>query len=386
MNRIGWCYKEMDWKIPLFKMAWDETDIAAVNSVIRSGMNWAAGTVIAEFEKKIAAYVGTKYAVTLNSGTSALHAVLAAYGVGPGDEVIVPSFTFIATANAPLFLGAKPVFADIEEESFGLDARDVERKITDRTRVILPIHYGGLPCRMDGLMRVARKHGLPLIDDAAEAMGAAINNQKVGSIGEAAILSFCQNKVITTGEGGAVVTNLPDVCQRLELLRSHGRSEASAYFTSTGPADYITLGYNFRMSSITAALGLSQLNRIDKIIALRREKAGYLTAKLKGIPGLTVPSTPADSFNVYQMFPVRISSGPSRRDMLKNFLAEKGIMSRVYFEPVHLTQFYRRRFGYQGGELPVTEKIASEILNLPIYPDITLDDMDYIAAAIAAFS
>lgn len=375
----------MNWKIPLFKMAWDETDIVAVNDIIRSGMNWAAGPIIAEFEKKIASYVGTKYAVTTNSGTSALHAVLAAYGVGPGDEVIVPSFTFIATANAALFLGAKPVFADIEEESFGLDAADIERKITDRTRIILPIHYGGCPCRLDNLMQVAKEHELVLIEDAAEALGAEINGKKVSSIGDAAILSFCQNKVITTGEGGAVVTNSPDICERLQLVISHGRSEASAYFTSTGPADYITLGYNFRMSSVTAALGASQLTRIDKLIAQRRKKAAYLAEKLSGIKGLTIPITPAGSFNVCQMFPVRVADGAPRRDALKDYLTEKGIMSRVYFDPVHLTLFYRRRFGYRGGELPVTEKLAGEILNLPIYPDITRGEMDYIAASCKAF-
>jgi len=375
----------MDWKIPLFKMAWDETDVAAVNGVIRSGMNWAAGPAVDEFEKKIAAYVGTKYAVTTNSGTSALHAVLAAYGVGPGDEVIVPSFTFIATANAPLFLGAKPVFADIEEASFGLDAGDVERKITGRTRIILPIHYGGLPCRMDDLMKVANEHKLPLIEDAAEALGATIRGKKVGSIGDSAILSFCQNKVITTGEGGAVVTNSPEICRRLELIRSHGRRESNAYFDSTEPADYVTLGYNFRMSTITAALGVAQLDRIDKIIALRREKAAYLATKLAGVKGLIVPETPIDSFNVYQMFPVRIAGAAKRRDALKDFLAKKGIMSRVYFDPVHLSLFYRQRFGYQGGELPVTEKIAGEVLNLPVYPDITHDEIDYIAASVAAF-
>jgi perosamine synthetase len=375
----------MDWKIPLFKMAWDETDIAAVSSVIRSGMSWAAGPAVSEFERKIAAYIGTKYAVTTNSGTSALHAVLAAYGIGPGDEVIVPSFTFIATANAPLFLGATPVFADIEEETFGLDTRDVERKITKKTRAILPIHYGGVPCRLDALMRVARGHKLPLIEDAAEALGAEISGQKVGSIGDAAILSFCQNKVITTGEGGAVVTNSPEICRRLELIRSHGRAESNNYFTSTGTADYVTLGYNFRMSTITAALGVAQIDRIDNIIAMRRAKALYMAAKLSGINGLVVPPTPLDSFNVYQMFPVRVADGAKKRDALKGFLEKKSIMSRVYFDPVHLTLFYRQKFGYTGGELPVTEKIAGEVLNLPMYPDITHDEIDYIAASVAAF-
>jgi perosamine synthetase len=375
----------MEWKIPLFKMAWDESDIAAVSGVIRSGMGWAAGPAISEFETKIAAYVGTKYAVTTNSGTSALHAVLSAYGVGPGDEVIVPSFTFIATANAPLFLGAKPVFADIEEMTFGLDARDVERKITGRTAVILPIHYGGLPCRINDLKMIATRYGLPLIEDAAEALGAEINGMKAGSIGDAAILSFCQNKIMTTGEGGAILTSSPDICQRLELIRSHGRRESNAYFATTEPADYITLGYNFRMSSITAALGIAQINRIEQLIARRRAKAAYLATKLACIEGIIVPATPSDSLNVYQMFPVRVAEGAPRRNALKDFLAAKGIMSRVYFDPVHLTPFYRQSFGYRGGELPVTEKLAGEVLNLPIYPDITYDEIDYISAAIAAF-
>lgn len=375
----------MDWKIPLFKMDWAESDVTAVNNVIRSGMGWAAGPPVSEFEQKIASYIGTRYAVTANSGTSALHAVLAAYGLGPGDEVIVPSFTFIATANAPLFLGAKPVFADIEEATLGLDARDVERKITSRTRVIMPVHYGGMPCRLNELLALARRHGLPLIEDAAEAMGAAIDGKKAGSLGDAAILSFCQNKIIATGEGGAVVTSSPGVYQRLELIRSHGRRESHSYFTSTAPADYITLGYNFRMSSITAALGLSQLNRIDEIISRRREKALYLASRLSGINGLSLPETPTGSFNVFQLFPVRVAGGAPRRNALRDSLASKGIMSRVYFEPVHLSSFYRERFGYQGGELPVTEKIAGEILNLPMYPAITYQELDYIAASVAAF-
>src|SRR3990172_1871375 len=197
----------MDWRIPLFKIYWDRNDVAAVTSIIEKGANWAIGPEIKEFEKAVSEYIGVKYAVAVNSGTSALHVVLAAHGIGPGDEVIVPAFTFIATANAPLFVGAKPVFADIEEKTFGLDAADVEKKITPRTKAILPIHYGGCPCLIDELKEVAARHKLLLIEDAAEALGAAVNDRKVGSIGDIGILSFCQNKLVTTGEGGAVVTN-----------------------------------------------------------------------------------------------------------------------------------------------------------------------------------
>ncbi|MFH1640325.1 MAG: DegT/DnrJ/EryC1/StrS family aminotransferase [Chloroflexota bacterium] len=375
----------MGQRVPLFKIYWDEEDIASVSETIRQGMNWAAGPAVAEFESRLADYVETKYAVTCNSGTSALHMVIAACDVGPGDEVIVPSFTFIATANAPFFLGARPVFADIEEKTFGLDAEDVERRITPRTKAIMPIHFAGCPCRITELKRVAEKHGLPLIEDAAEALGALICGRKTGSIGDAAILSFCQNKVITTGEGGAVVTNSREIYEKLRLVRSHGRQETHDYFASSEAMDYITLGYNFRMSTITASLGLSQLRKVERLINLRREKAAYLTSKLSAIEEISIPATPDDSFHVYQMYPVRIKGGKTVRDNLRDYLAGKGIASRVYFEPVHLTLFYRRKFGYRGGELPVTERVSDEILSLPMYPGITRDDMDNVAGEVQAF-
>ncbi|MFC1953263.1 DegT/DnrJ/EryC1/StrS family aminotransferase, partial [Chloroflexota bacterium] len=197
----------MNWRIPLFKIYWDKEDTNTVNVAITRGMGWAVGPEVTEFEEKLSQYLDIKYCLTFNSGTSALHAILLAYGIGPGDEIIVPSFTFIATANVALFVGAKPVFADIEEVTLGLDVEDVERKITSKTKAILPIHFAGCPCQIDGLKRVAKKNNLLLIEDAAEALGADINGTKVGSIGDSAILSFCQNKLISTGEGGAVVTN-----------------------------------------------------------------------------------------------------------------------------------------------------------------------------------
>ncbi len=372
--------------IPLFKIYWDEADIAQVNQVIRSGMNWAGGSTIADFEAKLAWYVGTRYAVAFNSGTSALHAVMLAYGFGAGDEVIVPSFTFIATVNAPLFVGAKPVFADIEETTFGLDAGDVAKRITRRTRAVMPIHYGGFPCRINELKELAEGSGLVLIEDAAEALGAVLEGRKIASFGSSSVLSFCQNKVITTGEGGAVVTDSKDVYEKLGLIRSHGRAGCDLdYFSSSKDADYIALGYNFRMSTMSAALGLAQLEKIDKIIQMRCAKANYLTRKLSGVKGLVLPVMPDDSFGVYQMFPVRVAEGRVVRDRLKDYLASKGIASRVYFEPVHLTDFYARKFGSKGVSLPVTEKVSGEVLCLPIYPTLTQAEMDYIAEEIKNF-
>lgn len=375
----------MTWDIPLFKIYWDDKDIAAVTQAISKGMNWATGPSILEFEERLALYIGNRHAVVFNSGTSALHAVLAANGIGENDEVIVPSFTFIATANAPLFVGATPVFADIELETYGLDPVDVESKITARTKAILPIHYGGCPCLIKELRHVADRHGLLLIEDAAEAFGADIKGNKVGTFGDASVLSFCQNKVITTGEGGAVLTKSKQIHDRLKLLRSHGRLETEDYFTSTNKQDYIELGYNFRMSHILAALGIAQLDKVDRIIDMRRSNADYMNQKLRHIEGVEIPSVPRGFRHVYQMYTVRLKGGSDLRDRLMKHLASKGIMSKVYFEPVHLSQFYRQKFGYRGGELPVTEKAASEALTLPMYPQLTNEEMDYIAEQIAIY-
>jgi len=370
------------WKVPLFKIYWDEEDIEAVNEALRRGINWAVGPGITQFEDKLSEYLGVKYCVTFNSGTSALHAILLAYGIGQGDEVIVPSFTFIATANAPLFVGAKPVFADIEEKTFGLDPDDVKRKISKRTKAIIPIDYAGCPCLIEELKEIAQDYNLILIEDAAEALGASINGRKAGAIGDSAILSFCQNKVITTGEGGAVVTNSKEIYERLKLLRSHGRAETADYFSSIEYMDYVTLGYNFRMSNITAALGISQLSKVGKIIEMRRKNAQLMSQKLSHIEEIAVPHPPEGFYHVYQMYTIRMKNG--LRDKLMKYLAERGIMTKVYFYPVHLTQFYENELKYNC-KLPVTENISHQVLTLPMYPTLTEEEIHHIAKEVANF-
>ena len=371
--------------IPLFKIYWDEQDIEKVTSVIRKGMYWATGPEVGGFERKICEYVGVKYSIAVNSGTSALHTILAAYGIGEGDEVIVPSFTFIATANAPLFVGAKPLFVEIEEETYGLDPEDVERKITPKTKAIIPIHYGGSPCRIEELKQIALKHSLILIEDAAESLGATVNGKKVGTFGDCAILSFCAPKAITTGEGGMILTNSRDVYEKAKLICNHGRVETADYFSSAEQMEHITLGYNFRMSTMTAALGVAQMEKIDEIIRKRRGNANYLTESLSKIEAIKTPKKPQGYFHVYQMYTVRLNGGEGVRDRLKEYLVKHGIMSRIYFTPVHLTQFYRQKFGYREGDLPLTEKIASEVLTLPMYPTLTTEETDYIVQQIEDF-
>jgi perosamine synthetase len=374
----------MGWQIPLFKIYWDNADIEMVKDAIQRGMCWAIGPNIERFEQMLLEYVGTKYAVVFNSGTSALHAALLACGIGEGDEVIVPSFTFIATANAPLFVGAKPVFADIEERAYGLDPKDVENRITPKTKAILPIHYGGSPCFIHELKRVAERHNLLLIEDIAESLGATVGGNKAGSFGDCATLSFCANKVITTGEGGAVVTDSAEIYEKLKLIRSHGRAETANYFSSTEYTDYVTLGYNFRMSDITAALGIAQLKKIDKVIEMRRKNAERLSTRLSGIAGIEVPHSPDSFFHIYQMYAIRVKDGQEKRDALLAYLSQKGIMTKVYFHPVHFTRFYQDNLGYKCN-LPVTERISQQVLTLPMYPSLTEDEMNYIADEVAAF-
>lgn len=374
----------MEPKIPLFKIYWDKEDINAVNSVLKRGTYWATGPEIKEFEERIAEYVGAKYAVAFNSGTSALHAILLAYGIKENDEVIVPSFTFISTANSVLFVRAKPIFAEIEPETFGLDIQDVENKITERTKAIIVVHYAGCSCKnIKEIKKIAEKYKLLLIEDAAESLGARVGSQMVGTFGDAAMFSFCQTKVVTTGEGGLVVTNSLDIAQKLKLIVSHGRAEGD-YFSSTDKLDYLTLGYNFRMPTMIAALGISQLKKIDMLIKKRRTIAEKYFMEFSKIKGLKLPIPPNEFLHVYQMYTI-ITENKTIRDKLINYLLENGIMTKVYFSPIHLTKFYKDTSNFKKGDLPKTEDISNRVLTLPIYPNMTEEEINYVIEKIKYF-
>src|SRR2546426_5357814 len=302
-------------KIPLYKIFWDESDAEAVAGAVRKGSDWAIGPNIAEFERIVSEYLGRKYCVAFNSGTSALHAALLALDVSSGAEVIVPSFTFIATANSALFVGAKPVFADIEADTYGLDPQSVENAITKKTRAVIPIHYGGGACKIEELRTLADKHHLALVEDAAESLGASTNRRKVGSFGDVAILSFCGNKVMTSGEGGMATTDSRDVYERLKLVRSHGRLETENYFTSAKMFDYLTLGYNWRMSNIIAALAISQFRKLDKMAGMRRAHAELMSEQLSRSPLITTPAANSQDLHVYQMYTIRLQSNRLREGL-----------------------------------------------------------------------
>ncbi len=367
--------------IPLFKIYNDEDDINNITREIASGKFWAVGPKVAEFEQEIADYIGTKYAIALNSGTSALHALLLAYGIGNGDEVIVPSFTFISTANSPLFVGAKPVFADIETETCGLDPDSVQEKITDKTKAIIPVHYGGCPAKVRELKEIAEDNDLILIEDAAESFGATIGDKQTGTFGDSGILSFCQNKIITTGEGGAVVTDSKEIYEKLNLIRSHGRLESGDYFSSADLFDYIDLGFNWRMSNLTASLGLSQIKKADEIIEKRRKQSNYLNKRIEEeTDKIEIFKVPKNYNHVYQLYSVIAQN----RDDLIKYLGENGISAKIYFDPVHKSSFYKNKLGYDE-KLPVTEQIAEKTITLPMFPDITDAEIDYMANTIGEF-
>ena len=294
------------WKIPLYKIYTDDEDIQLISKIIRRGSDWALGPEIEEFEQAIRDYVGTDYCVTLNSGTSALHATLLAYGLGKGDKIIIPSFSFISTANSILFVNANPVFSDIDETTLGLDPDLLQEKISPSVKAIMPMDYGGISCKIFDIKKFTDENNLILIEDAAESLGSSVNGKKVGSISDSAIFSFCGNKVLTTGEGGAVVTNSKSIYEKIKLIRSHGRQDKINYFNNTQESTYLQLGYNWRMSSITAALGISQINKLDKIIKMRQANAKYISEKLSKHNEITIPKIPEGFKHIFQMYSIRL--------------------------------------------------------------------------------
>ncbi len=373
----------MAWNIPLFKQYWDEEDIEAVKRVIQRGSFWATGPEISLFEERVAALVGKKQALAFKSGTSGLHSVLLAYGI-KGREAIVPSFTFVATASSVVLAGGKPVFAEVELNSYGLDPEDVKERITGKTRAIVPVHYGGGACKeIRALKEIAEDKGLLLIEDAAESFGAELAGQKVGSFGNAAMFSFCQSKAITTGEGGIIVTDDRKVFDRMKLIGSHGRLEQGRdYFSSIEEMDYEQVGYNFRMPTMVAALGISQLAKMEKLAGMRRKNAEYLSSKLSGIDGLRTPKAVEESSHVFQMYTIEVEG---KRNELQQHLAKKGIMSKIYFEPVHLKTAYRKEFNCKQGNLPFTEALSKRVLTLPMYAGMKKEELNYVIESIGDF-
>lgn len=351
-----------------------DDDVRAVADVVRSG-RLALGPKTEEFERLIADYVGVNHAVAASSGTTALHLVVRALGIGPGDEVIVPSFTFAASVNVVLYERATPVFVDIEPDTYNLDPEDLAGKITPRTKAILAVDVFGHPAEWDAIGRIAAEHGLHVIDDACEALGAEYKGRKLGGFGDAATFAFYPNKQMTTGEGGVVVTADPELASLCRSLRNQGRGEMGAWL------EHERLGYNYRMTEMSAALGVSQLSRIDVLLAKRERVARMYTERLSGLDFVRPPAVRPHVRMSWFVYVVTLGAG-LHRDRVMAALADQGIPSRGYFSPVHLQPYVRAQLGTREGTLPVTEEAARRTVALPFHGNMTVDEVDTVVEAL----
>jgi perosamine synthetase len=357
--------------IPVSRPSLGREEAEAVARVMESGMI-AQGQVVAEFERSFAAYCGARHAIATSNGTTALHAALLAAGIGPGDEVIVPSFTFIATATSVSMCGAQPVFADVDDRTFTLDPASAEELITPRTRAVLGVHLFGQPFDVPSLARLCREHDLLLLEDAAQAHGSTFRGQRVGSLGVLACFSFYATKNMTTGEGGMVTTGDATLADRLRLLINHGQKEKYLH---------TSLGYNYRMTDMAAAMGLVQLGKLEGMNARRAANAEYLDRGLR-CRGLTTPHARPDSTHVYHQYVVKVEKGARiPREALAQALAARGIGTAVHYpRPVHDQPLYRGRQGKDP--CPVSTGLASRVLSLPVHPLLSDADLAAIGRAV----
>ncbi|MEM7030706.1 MAG: DegT/DnrJ/EryC1/StrS family aminotransferase [Chloroflexota bacterium] len=357
--------------IPVAEPRLGEKELAYVTDCITTGWVSSKGKYVGQFEQAFADFCGTQHGVATFNGTIALHLVLAALNIGADDEVIIPSLTFVSTANAVAYTGAKPVFVDSERETWNIDPVAIEAAITSRTKAIIPVHLYGHPADMDVITAIAEKHDLIVIEDAAEAHGARYKGQRTGSLAKAAIFSFMGNKIMTTGEGGMVVTNDADLADRCMFLANHARYSDNPYW-------HVETGFNYRMTNLQAALGVAQLEQIDEFIDIRRKTAVQYMTRLEGVPGLTMPPETDWADNVYWMFAplVEPAFGMSRDDLMKK-LREKEIESRPFFYPIHTMPMYNN-----GQTLPVAEELSAKGINLPSGANLTSAQIDYVCDAL----
>ena len=349
-------------RIPLSAPEITEQDIAAVTGVLRTS-SLSMGPKVGEFERAISHYVGASDAIAVNSGTSGLHLCIRALGISEGDEVLVPSFTFIAVANAVRYEKATPVFVDIDPQTLNLDPSVLEQAITARTRAIIVVHTFGCPAELTSILQIARRHGLFVIEDACEAIGAEYEGQKIGALGDVGVFAFYPNKQITTGEGGAVVTNNPGIARKIRNLRNQGRDDSEEWFQHT------ELGYNYRISDINCALGIQQLTRIDAILDRRESIAREYNDTLRSVPDLIIPAMALPRRKIsWFVYAVRLGSrfNEVHRDWIVNEMRSRGIALGRYFAPIHLQPIYRSPASKKA-VLPVTEFHASRSLALPFF-------------------
>jgi dTDP-4-amino-4,6-dideoxygalactose transaminase len=353
-----------------------QAEIEAVNAVLRTPF-LSIGPHIKAFEAAIADYTGARFAVGVNSGTSGLHLAVIAAGIQEGDEVITPSFSFIASANAVLYERGTPVFVDIDPLTGNLDPALIEAVITERTRAIMPVHAFGQPADMDPILEIAHRHQLRVIEDACEAIGAEYKGRMAGTIGDVGVFAFYPNKQMTTGEGGMIVTDREDWDALFRSLRNQGRDVFDAWLNHT------RLGYNYRLDEMSAALGLAQIRRLDEMLAKRAGVAEWYNQRIAAIPGVEAPFVaPTTTKMSWFVYVVRCQDGVNRSALMSH-LEANGVPTRPYFTPIHLQPFYQQQFGWRRGDLPMTEKAGDSFLALPFSGLMTEAQVDYVCQQLA---
>lgn len=372
------CNRAAPW-LPYGRQSIDDADIAAVVEVLRS--DWlTTGPVVPRFENAVAAFTGARYGVAVSSGTAALHAAMHAARIGPGDEVVVPPITFVATANAVVFQGGTPVFADVDPETLLLDPAAAKAAITPRTKAIVAVDYAGQPCDYDALRAIANRHRLVLIADACHSLGGAYRGRPVGTLADLTVFSFHPVKHITTGEGGMVMTDRVDYRDRMGAFRNHGigtdhrqRAERGTWFY-----EMTELGYNYRITDFQCALGLSQLSKLPAWLDRRRAIAAAYNRAFAGVPFVRPVAVRSDVAHAYHLYPVRVDFRAlgTDREHIFQILRDRGIGVNVHYIPVHLQPFYMRTFGTAPGLCPLAEAAYAELLSLPLFPAMTDTDVD----------
>ncbi len=389
--------------IPYARQWIDEEDIQAVVEVLRS--DWlTTGPKVEEFEQAVADYVGAKHAVAVSSGTAALHAAMYAIGIGPGDEVILPPMTFVATANSVVFQGGTPVFADVDPDTLLIDPNEAEAKITPKTKAIVAVDYAGHPCDYDGLKTVAAKHGLFLVADACHSLGAEYKGKKVGTLADLTVFSFHPVKHITTGEGGMITTDKPELADRMRMFRNHGITRDPSKFVPSDEVsapsalcsmrsapcampfyyEMVDLGYNYRVTDIQCALGIIQLRKLQDFIKRRREIAAKYDKAFFDIWEIEPLAVREEILHAYHLYVVKIdfsSLGVNRTNFCEA-MWRKGIGLNVHYIPVHLHPFYQKNIGTKEGYCPIAESAYEQILSLPMYPALSNTDVERAIEAI----
>jgi dTDP-4-amino-4,6-dideoxygalactose transaminase len=379
---------ESHWQVPLADVTLGPEETAAVTEVLQSG--WLSmGPKTQEFEDRFAHFLGVKHAFAVANGTAALHLACEVLGLGPGDEVLCPALTFVASANAILYTGARPVFVDVTgPHDLNLSVADAAAKVSERTRAIMVVHYGGYPCDMDAVAALARQHGLKIIEDCAHAPGAVYHAGQgprlAGTLGDVGCFSFFANKNLTTGEGGMVVTDEDELAGKIKTARSHGMTTLTwdRHRGHSFSYDVVARGYNYRLDEMRAALGLVQLERLESGNARRRELTETYRARLQDLDRLEIPFRDAPAGSAHHLFPILLRE-PSQRPDFMAALARQGIQTSIHYPPVHRFSYYRRLWDAgQDHRLPRTEEIASRLVTLPLYPSLTRAQLDTVVAAV----